>query len=270
MGTHPIFESDFDCLTDMSIVLPRTLTRDLEKFDQRDFAAVPKWAILRNHTGLQVQLFWEAKEQTSVDEPDVVVEGKKVKKRSKRKRSPQRILQSDDDIENNKSPPSDDMLAICESPLDQDEPTSSSTTSSSTPTLTASMLSQLTKSWSEEASVANNNLIQRQLESLINSTTLDSTRPRARRSPAPRFYPMTDPVVKFLQETLVEDTQGRVACADLSGLSGQKFGNPINMVSMGMKLRFLYPAVTRVKINNRAFYTNVSVRDTVQQSTGDD
>ena len=26
---------------------------------------------------------------------------------------------------------------------------------------------------------------------------------------------MTDPVVKFLQETLVEDTQGRVACADL-------------------------------------------------------
>ena len=74
-------------------------------------------------------------------------------------------------IENNKSPPSDDMLAICESPLDQDEPTSSSTTSSSTPTLTASMLSQLTKSWSEEASVANNNLIQRQLESLINSTS---------------------------------------------------------------------------------------------------
>ena len=96
---------------------------------------------------------------------------------------------------------------------------------------------------------------------------------------------MTDPVVKFLQETLVEDTQGRVACADLrffnnfkkyfnyfhkSALSGQKFGNPINMVSMGMKLRFLYPAVTRVKINNRAFYTNVSVRDAVSQSQGED
>ena len=44
---------------------------------------------------------------------------------------------------------------------------------------------------------------------------MEQTRPRARRSPAPRFYPMTDPVVKFLQETLVEDTQGRVACADL-------------------------------------------------------
>ena len=46
-----------------------------------------------------------------------------------------------------------------------------------------------------------------------------------------------------------------------SALSGKQFGNPINMVSMGMKLRFLYPCVTRVKINNRAFYTNVSVRD---------
>ena len=87
----------------MSIVLPRTLTRDLEKFDQRDFAAVPKWAILRNHTGLQVQLFWEAKtsepSSNAIDtEPEVVVvEGKKVKKRSKRKRSPQRIIQSDDE-----------------------------------------------------------------------------------------------------------------------------------------------------------------------------
>ena len=86
----------------MSIVLPRTLTRDLEKFDQRDFAAVPKWAILRNHTGLQVQLFWEAKTSepsSTIDtEPEVVVvEGKKVKKRPKRKRSPQRIIQSDDE-----------------------------------------------------------------------------------------------------------------------------------------------------------------------------
>ena len=53
------------CLLDMTIVLPRTLTRDLEKFDQRDFAAVPKWAILRNHSGLQVQLFWEAKTNES-------------------------------------------------------------------------------------------------------------------------------------------------------------------------------------------------------------
>ena len=45
-----------------------------------------------------------------------------------------------------------------------------------------------------------------------------------------------------------------------SDLSARKFGNPINMVSMGMKLRFLYPNVTRVKINNRAFYTNVAIR----------
>ena len=53
----------------------------------------------------------------------------------------------------------------------------------------------------------------------------------------------------------------------LSALSGQKFGNPINMVSMGMKLRFLYPSVTRVKINNRAFYTNVSVREGIKLET---
>ena len=38
---------------------------------------------------------------------------------------------------------------------------------------------------------------------------------RSRRSPAPRFYPLTDPVVKFLQETLKENPQGRVACSDL-------------------------------------------------------
>ena len=49
--------------------------------------------------------------------------------------------------------------------------------------------------------------------------------------------------------------------APSSDLSAKQFGNPINMVSMGMKLRFLYPCVTRVKINNRAFYTNVKVRD---------
>lgn len=38
------------------------------------------------------------------------------------------------------------------------------------------------------------------------------------------------------------------------------------MVSMGMKLRFLYPCVTRVKINNRAFYTNVSVRENLTET----
>ena len=51
-----------------------------------------------------------------------------------------------------------------------------------------------------------------------------------------------------------------------SDLSARKFGNPINMVSMGMKLRFLYPNVTRVKINNRAFYTNVAVRTNTQNN----
>ena len=49
-----------------------------------------------------------------------------------------------------------------------DEIASSSSTNQP-PTLTASMLSQLTKSWSEESS--NNNIIQRQLESLINSNS---------------------------------------------------------------------------------------------------
>ena len=47
------------------------------------------------------------------------------------------------------------------------------------------------------------------------SPTLETGRSRSRRSPAPRFYPLTDPVVKFLQETLVEASQGRVACSDL-------------------------------------------------------
>ena len=60
----------------MTIVLPRTLTRDLEKFDQCDFAAVPKWAILRNHSGLQVQLFWEAKSKESNESEHSETQGK--------------------------------------------------------------------------------------------------------------------------------------------------------------------------------------------------
>ena len=62
------------------------------------------------------------------------------------------------------SPPSDDMLHI-----EQIEEIASSSSTNQPPTLTASMLSQLTKSWSEESS--NNNIIQRQLESLINSNS---------------------------------------------------------------------------------------------------
>ena len=50
---------------------------------------------------------------------------------------------------------------------------------------------------------------------LDTAVSANPPRPNKRRSPAPRFYPLTDPVVKFLQETLVEDTQGRVACSDL-------------------------------------------------------
>lgn len=99
--------------------------------------------------------------------------------------------------------------------------------------LSSDLLTQLNK-WQNDINDPANNDIQRQLGSLINckyfssickyctnvfavdrSPTLEHNRARSRRSPAPRFYPLTDPVVKFLQETLIEDAQGRVACSDL-------------------------------------------------------
>ena len=60
---------------------------------------MPKWVILRNHSGLQVQLFWEAKDPTEnpPSPPKVPSTNGPAKKRSKRKRSPQRIIPSDDE-----------------------------------------------------------------------------------------------------------------------------------------------------------------------------
>jgi len=223
------------------MIVPATLTRDLSRFDCCDFTEIPKWVIMRNETGLQVQLFWEAKKPL---EKNSTTKSSTPPKRSKRKRSPQKIVQSPCELSPSRQPP------------ENDEP------SDSMNDLSSDILTQLNK-WQSDIIDPASNDIQRQLGSLINldrSPTLENNRARSRRSPAPRFYPLTDPVVKFLQETLVEDSQGRVACSDLSDLSARKFGNPINMVSMGMKLRFLYPNVTRVKINNRAFYTNVAVR----------
>jgi len=231
------------------MIVPATLTRDLGRFDCCDFAEMPKWVIMRNETGLQVQLFWEAKKPVD-NEKNSITKKLTTQKRSKRKRSPQKIVQSSYEMSPSRNPPDND-----ESPDNMND-------------LSPDLLTQLNK-WQNDNNDPISNDIQRQLGSLINldrSPTLETNRARSRRSPAPRFYPLTDPVVKFLQETLVEDAQGRVACSDLSDLSATKFGNPINMVSMGMKLRFLYPNVTRVKINNRAFYTNVAVRTNTQNN----
>lgn len=223
------------------MILPKTLTRDLSRFDSCEFKDIPRWVIMRNDAGLQVQLFWEAREAKS----EATEQKQNSPKRSKRKRSPHKIEKIEEDQFTKRH--SDDLEQNLENMNSME--------------LSAELLSQLNK-WKDEVGTSTNNNA-RHLSSLVNldrSPPDSSTRLRSRRSPAPRFYPLTDPVVQFLQETLIEDSQGRVACSDLSELSAHKFGNPINMVSMGMKLRFLYPTVTRVKINNRAFYTNVAVR----------
>jgi len=69
------------------------LTKDLEKFDSDDFEKIPKWVIMRNNSGLQVQLFWETKstEHESETANESANESKIPKKRSKRKRSPHKI-----------------------------------------------------------------------------------------------------------------------------------------------------------------------------------
>jgi len=196
------------------MIVPATLTRDLSRFDCCDFTDIPKWVIMRNETGLQVQLFWEAKkpidnEKTSVSKNSIT------QKRSKRKRSPQKIVQSSYELSPSRNTPDND-----DSPENTND-------------LSSDLLTQLNK-WQNDINDPANNDIQRQLGSLINckyfssiwkyctnviavdrSPTLEHNRARSRRSPAPRFYPLTDPVVKFLQETLIEDAQGRVACSDL-------------------------------------------------------
>ena len=73
------------------MIVPATLTRDLSRFDCCDFTEIPKWVIMRNETGLQVQLFWEAKKPL---EKNSTTKSSTPPKRSKRKRSPQKIVQS--------------------------------------------------------------------------------------------------------------------------------------------------------------------------------
>lgn len=73
------------------MIVPATLTRDLSRFDCCDFTDIPKWVIMRNETGLQVQLFWEAKKPIDNEK---ISAPKITQKRSKRKRSPQKIDQS--------------------------------------------------------------------------------------------------------------------------------------------------------------------------------
>jgi hypothetical protein len=75
------------------MIVPATLTRDLGRFDCCDFAEMPKWVIMRNETGLQVQLFWEAKKPVD-NEKNSITKKLTTQKRSKRKRSPQKIVQS--------------------------------------------------------------------------------------------------------------------------------------------------------------------------------
>ena len=75
------------------MIVPATLTRDLSRFDCCDFTDIPKWVIMRNETGLQVQLFWEAKKP--IDNEKISAPKSSItQKRSKRKRSPQKIVQS--------------------------------------------------------------------------------------------------------------------------------------------------------------------------------
>ena len=79
------------------MIVPATLTRDLSRFDCCDFTDIPKWVIMRNETGLQVQLFWEAKKPID-SQKDSVPKNSITQKRSKRKRSPQKIVQSSYDL----------------------------------------------------------------------------------------------------------------------------------------------------------------------------
>jgi len=261
----------------MSVAIPEIVIRDLSKYEQSEFEGSPRWSIIRNNAGLQLQMFWQTKsDDDEIKEKngnEIITALEPLPRKNKRKRNPIKIEALSEDERGERS------LKTFGIGLDDNECTSELLDSD---TIRPEQLSQLhaylanlgsfSNSLSPSTSSTSLPAIpsSRGLESLLNHRSValqnDSTpsanppRPNKRRSPAPRYYPLTDPVVKFLQDSLVEDTQGRVACSDLSDLSAEKFGNAINMVSMGMKLRFLYPNVTRVKINNRAFYTNVKVR----------
>ena len=42
----------------MSVVIPDIVIRDLSKYEQNEFEGSPKWSIIRNNAGLQLQMFW--------------------------------------------------------------------------------------------------------------------------------------------------------------------------------------------------------------------
>lgn len=104
----------------MTIQIPKTVINDIGRFDGDEFGD-PKWIIMRNNSGLQLQMFWPSKGEDGVKSeengirmennnitipewhrqplnpsPPIMTEVKK--KRSKRKRSPQRVIQSDEEI----------------------------------------------------------------------------------------------------------------------------------------------------------------------------
>ena len=143
------------------MIVPATLTRDLSRFDCCDFTEIPKWVIMRNETGLQVQLFWEAKKPTDNEKN---APAKNSQKRSKRKRSPQKIIQSYE-----LSPTRFIqkiiikllILFIRNPPENPDESPDSMND------LSSDILTQLNK-WQSDINEPTSNDIQRQLGSLIN------------------------------------------------------------------------------------------------------
>lgn len=42
----------------MSVVIPEIVIRDLSKYDESEFEGSPRWSIIRNNAGLQLQMFW--------------------------------------------------------------------------------------------------------------------------------------------------------------------------------------------------------------------
>ena len=99
----------------MTVLIPKTVINDIGRFDSEEFGD-PKWIILRNNSGLQLQMFWPVKDGDEVKNAEngiksvnnnfisdwqptlspPVMEVKK--KRSKRKRSPQRVIPSDEEV----------------------------------------------------------------------------------------------------------------------------------------------------------------------------
>ena len=42
----------------MSVAIPEIVIRDLSKYEQSEFEGSPRWSIIRNNAGLQLQMFW--------------------------------------------------------------------------------------------------------------------------------------------------------------------------------------------------------------------